>query len=217
MSHGTLTETPPATSPQRKRWTIAEFDGLHRDGYLNEGSRTYLWDGEIVEPMTVNPPHVHAVANLVDLLKERLPRDRWTVNQDAPVVLKEGYKPQPDIIVLAGPRSSHRSKTPAPVDVVLLIEVSDSSLPKDAGGHLRAYAEAGIYEYWVVDINGRRVDAHTMPTRGEDGVALFAKRESYGLDRAVPLSLMRDGVAEGFPAVPVAAILQDSMEPEATP
>ncbi|MFO0950366.1 MAG: Uma2 family endonuclease [Isosphaeraceae bacterium] len=211
MSQGTLTETPPATSPQRKRWTIAEFDGLVRDGYLREGSRAYLWDGEILEPMSENQPHANAVENLTDLLKGRFHPASWTVNQAHPIVLREGYKPQPDLAVIRGPRSLYRQNVPTASDVVLLVEVSDSSRAKDLGVFLRAYAEAGIPRYWVVDIPGRRVDSYASPTIGPDGEPGYAECQVYGIDAAVPLAFE----GEVLEPVPVAAVLQDSIEPEA--
>ncbi|MFO0950364.1 MAG: Uma2 family endonuclease [Isosphaeraceae bacterium] len=202
-------------SPLRKRWTIAEFDRLHRDGYLREGSRTYLWDGEIIEPMTVNRPHVQAVGSLRELLFLRLPRTAWTVDQDAPVILREGFKPQPDLMVLVGPRHIHGTKTPVPADVALLIEVSDSTLSKDLGDHLRAYAGAGVRQYWVVDLNARRVDVYANPTRDETGTPCYADRRSFAPDGSVPLNLIQNEATESYPPIPVSEIFLDGPEPEA--
>lgn len=90
---GTMTGPGATRAGVRKWWSIAEFDRLLAGGFLREGGRTFLWDGEIIEAMSENPPHVNAVANLVDLLRGRFPSARWTVSQGAPIVLAEGYKP----------------------------------------------------------------------------------------------------------------------------
>jgi Uma2 family endonuclease len=200
--------TPPAAQWRRKRWTIAEFDRLVTTGFLREGDRTFLWDGEIIEPMPENPPHVNAVANLVESVRARFLAAEWTVYQGAPVVLREGYKPQPDVSVLRGPRSTYRGRTPTAADAALLIEVADRTYPENAGPFLRAYAEAGVPRYWIVNISDRRVEVYTDPGRLADGSTGYRSRRDYGLDQSVPLEEVPGEVA-------VADVLRDSIEPAA--
>lgn len=218
MEGTTMTATTAPPSPpraavwQRKRWTIAEFDRLVSEGFVREGGREFLWDGEIVEAMPENPPHANATMNLLTLLFARFPAADWTVNLDKPVALKERYKPQPDVTVLRGPRSTYRTRTPAPADVALLIEVSDTTYSDDAGILLRAYAEVGIPRYWIINIDARRVEVYTDPGRAEDGAGAYLRRQDYGLDARIPL----DGIAGGggMPPepIPVLEILRDSIE-----
>jgi Uma2 family endonuclease len=200
--------TPPAAPWQRKRWTIAEFDRLVTTGFLREGDRTFLWDGEIIEPMPENPPHVNATMSLLELLVARFPAAEWTVNLGKPVVLAEGYKPQPDATVLRGPRSTYRGRTPVAADIVLLAEVADSTYPENARTFLRAYAEAGIPRYWIVNISDRRIEVYTDPGRLADGSTGYNTRRDYGLDQSVPLEEVPGEVA-------VADVLRDSIEPAA--
>jgi Uma2 family endonuclease len=199
----------------RKRWTTAEFDRLLAEGFLVEGSSTYLWDGEIIEPMPQNPPHVNAVANLQRRLIARFPEEEWTINQDAPLELAEGYKPQPDIMVLKGPRSAYRRRTPTPADVALLIEVADSTYTPDARVFLRKYAESRIPQYWIVNIPEQKVEVYSDPSATEDGTPCYLVRNDFGLKESVPLKLTRDGVSAEFGPIPVLDILRDSVEPSA--
>jgi hypothetical protein len=194
-----------------KRWTTAEFDRMLGQGFLVEGSDTYLWEGLIVEPMSEHLPHVHALGNLSDLLRERFPSALWTVNQDAPLELEDGTKPQPDMIVLKGARARFRVHAPRAENVAFLIEVSNSSYPRDSGERLRKYAGMLIPLYWIVNIPARRVEVYENPVESDDGPAFYEKRADFGLGQAVPFRVTHGG-AEVAGEIAVNDILQDSME-----
>ena len=81
---------------QATKLTTAEFDNLLKTGVLEDGGPEYLWDGEICTKMVEYPEHINAVSNLGDQLEDRLGRVAWTVNEDKPVELSDGYKPEPD-------------------------------------------------------------------------------------------------------------------------
>jgi Uma2 family endonuclease len=206
--------TPPATLDEpRKRWTTAEFDRLLALGVFESGGPEYLWDGEIIIAMSENQPHVNAVANLLRLLLQRIPEDGWTINQGSPVQLMEGYKPQPDFTVLAGPRDRYETHVPMAADVALVIEVSDTSQSKDFGPFLRKYAEAGIPVYWVVDIPRRRIEVYEGPTAVPGQPAAFTVHQTYGLEAEVPLVIRHSGVAYPFGAIRVRDVLRNSLGP----
>jgi Uma2 family endonuclease len=204
--------TPAPVGPP-KRWTIAEFDALVRGGHIREGSSTYLWDGEIIEPMAEKPPHLNAVANLFRLLIQRLPDDAWTLNQNAPVELDEGYKPQPDLSVWKGPRDNYETRVAVPSDVALLIEVADTSYPKDGGPFLRKYASASIPVYWIVNILERRIEIYSDPASVAGQTPGYTSRASYGLDEQIPLFTRHQGVTTEFGVIAVRDILRNSLGP----
>lgn len=212
MSTATTTTTSNADR-QKHRLTTAEFDAMLADGTLVEGSKTYLWNGEIIEPMAENQPHANAQDNLQDLLKGLLPSAEWTISPAHPIALKDGYKPQPDLMVLVGPRSHYRRRVPVPADGTLVIEVADSSYPTDAGDKLRQYAAAGIPRYWIVHLQARRIEAYSGPVVSS-GVGRYADRKDYSLGEAVPLILTRGGVNHEFGLIPVLDVLRDSLEGE---
>jgi len=203
MSSGTIA-TPPASGRVRRRWTIEEFDPLVAGGLIREGGRTYLWDGEIIEPIPENQPHINAADNLHRILLGRLPAADWTVNLGHPVELSPNSLPQPDMAVLRGPRSAYRRRRPAPADVVLLVEVSDSTYPDDAGPCLRAYAAAGIAPYWIVNVRARRVEVYHGPS-GEG----YGGRRDFGLGEAVPLEI---AAGPAFDPIAVDDVLRDSLD-----
>ncbi len=204
-------QTASGTAWRKHRWTTAQFDAMIANGQLREGSKTFLWDGEIIEPMPENQPHVHAQDNLYRLFIARLPEDQWTICPAHPLALKEGYKPQPDLMILAGPRSDYRQRVPNAADSALVVEIADSSYPEDAGDKLPEYAAAGIPQYWIVHIRARRIEAYSGPIV-TSGVGRYADRKDYPLESAVPLVLERNGLAHEFGAIPVLDVLRDSLE-----
>lgn len=177
------TATPPAP-PLRRRWTTAEFHRMIDAGILRDGSRTFLWDGEIIEPMAEKPPHYNTAEHLGVLANERYPRAAWTVNNGRPLQLGDGFEPQPDLTVLRGPRSACIGRLPQPADVALLIEIASTSYFYDAGEYLAAYARAAIPLYWIVNLPARRIEVYSDPD-AEAGT--YRVRQDYGLGMAVPM------------------------------
>ncbi len=181
-------------------------------GLIREGGRTYLWDGEIIEPMPENPPHINAVGNLYRILLGRLPTADWTIYQGHPIALAEGFLPQPDITALRGPRSAYRRRRPTPADVALLVEVSDSTYSDDAGPCLRAYAAAGIAPYWIVNVRARRIEVYNNPI---DEPLSYADRRDHGPGGLIALSFAPGGIAAAFDPIAVDDVLRDSLDDEA--
>ena len=194
-----------------RRWTGDEFDRLMEQGFIREGSKTFLWDGEIIEPMAEDRPHINAIFYLFRIFLSRFPDAEWMTNIGTPIDLMEGYRPQPDISVIRGPRSNFRVRRrhPKPADIALLVEVSDNSYLADSGELLRCYAQVGIPQYWIVNIPARRVEVYTGP---DSETQSYRTRQDFSLDATVPLSLMIEGVATPFEPIAVRDILQDSLD-----
>jgi Uma2 family endonuclease len=151
-----LLDAPLVTGhPTLYRWTSAEYDRLAASGILS-GRRTELLDGLIVEMSPINPPHASTVDELRELLRIRL-SGRIHIRQQNPVAVVEGWTPDPDLALVRPPGSAYRTRHPTPADVLLLIEVADSSLDDDVKIKLPGYARGGIQEVWVIDIQGERI------------------------------------------------------------
>jgi hypothetical protein len=204
-----IATSSPLPTLERYRWTVAEFRSLLADGYLREGSRTFLWDGEILTPMSEDPVHRDAVEILREILGERFPKAEWTVNAGHAIELDQHYLPQPDLTVLRGTRSTYRGIDPKPKDVVLLVEVANTSYPADSGAFLRKYALEGISLYWIVNIRSARIEVYSSPDVASGS---YRDRRDYGLDERVPLILTIDGTIREFEAISVRDVLQDSLE-----
>lgn len=136
-----------------RRFTADEFERMGKLGILDEDERIELIDGEIIEMAGVNIDHVNCVVRLTRLLSRILP-DEFVLHVQNPVRLSDTYQPQPDLYIVP---DREYTAIPTPDDVLLLIEVSDSSLAYDRGEKMRMYA-AGIAEYWVADVSGKTVE-----------------------------------------------------------
>lgn len=148
------------TRLRRKRWTVEEYERLSRSGFLQ--GRYELIDGEIIEIMPPNPPHSLTVVLLSTWLRPLYGPLHVRI-QDPILLPGMDYEPQPDIVVTREPATAYAHRHPDAGDILLAAEVSDTSLGVDLGIKASAYAVAGIAEYWVLDIAGRRLIVHQAP------------------------------------------------------
>jgi Uma2 family endonuclease len=162
----TLTQRPPAPvaqEPPRKRWTRAECERLEALGIF-EHQHVELIEGELIDKMGKNRPHVGVAALLTAWLIQIFGGLR--VNTESPVdVALEDYpssRPEPNLIVVKSEYAGSRfwSATPQPQDLDLIIEIADTSLAFDLTVKASLYARAGINDYWVLDVPGRRLIVH---------------------------------------------------------
>ena len=152
----------------RKRFTIAEYEQIAATGIFNEDERFELIQGEIVQMAALGPQH----ATCVDRLYQRLVLlvgDRAYVRGQNPVRLSQHSQPQPDIAVVQRRDDYYVRGHPEPEDVLLLIEVSESSLPYDRDVKLPLYAAAGIAEVWIVALLPQVVEVYRAPSENGYG------------------------------------------------
>jgi Uma2 family endonuclease len=145
----------------RRLFTIEEYERMVETGILERDDRVELIEGEIVEMSPIGDPHAAFVANLNHLLVSHM-GDRARVWVQGPVRVPPRSKPQPDLALLR-PRSYVRAGATAE-DVLLVIEVADTSLQYDRTVKLRLYARAGIPEYWIVDANAETLAVYRTPS-----------------------------------------------------
>jgi Uma2 family endonuclease len=148
----------------RKRlFTVDEFHRMGEAGILDDDARLELWAGEIYEMPPVGPAHHGDVTVLTTMLIRAL-GDRAVVSTQGPVVLDDYTEPLPDIAVLRPRDDFYRTAHPRPFDILLLVEVADTSLDRDRHLKLPRYASAGIPETWILDIGGRQLEVHRDPS-----------------------------------------------------
>lgn len=143
-----------------RRITVDEYHKMAEVGILAEHERTELINGEIVCMAAVGGRHVEVVRKLTHLLV-RAAGDEWEVSVQSPVSLPPDGEPEPDFALVRS--RSYGGNLPRAEDVLLLIEVSDTSLAYDEGIKLPLYARAAIPEAWIVDINGKTIKRHSEP------------------------------------------------------
>ena len=164
------------TNGKRRLFDVDEYYAMGEAGILTEDDRVELLDGEIVAMAPIGSRHASAVARLTQLFAALVGHraEVWTQN---PVRLDGNTEPQPDLMLLK-PRDDYYSQGhPGPEDVLLLIEVSDTTVETDRGVKLPLYARSGIREVWIVDLPAQSVETYSEP-EGDT----YAKKRSVGLD-----------------------------------
>jgi Uma2 family endonuclease len=146
----------------RHRLTIADYHRLGEAGILGEDDRVELLEGQLVDMSPIGPRHALAVDALTELLLPAV-AGRAHVRVQNPITLDSGSEPQPDLAVVRRPWSGYPRAHPGPADILLLIEVADSSLELDLGAKRAIYARAGIAEFWIVDLTTDTVLVHRDP------------------------------------------------------
>lgn len=147
--------------PNRLKWTVKEFERLTEMGAFS-GQKIELIEGEMVEKMSQNEPHVWGIF----LMQKKLVQlfgDTIMVRAQAPLRL-ENSKPEPDVAVVEMPSREERT---APSTALLVIEVSDTTLEYDRDTKSHIYARAQIAEYWIVNLNARQIEVRRDPRADE--------------------------------------------------
>jgi Uma2 family endonuclease len=147
----------------RRLFTIEEYHRMGETGILGPEDRVELINGEILEMSPIGSRHMACVNNLNRTLVLGL-GTRAVVSPQNPVQIPIHSEPQPDLAVLR-PRS-YKTSAPTTDDVMLLVEVAETSLRFDRTVKLGLYARAGMPEYWLADVTAETITVHRRP-RGE--------------------------------------------------
>ncbi len=149
----------------RHRFSTEEYHKMAEAGILHEDDRVELIGGEIVDMTPIGARHLACVVALTHLLVASS-AGRYFVSAQNPISLGGGDEPQPDLSLLKERPRPDAGGPPGPEDVLLVIEVSDTTLAYDRDIKLPLYARAGIPEMWVVDLRNGVVEVHTEPRTG---------------------------------------------------
>ena len=192
IEHRTGTIATMGTTLPLRAWTAAEYEQMVAAGVLGEDDRVELVEGEIVEMAPVGARHAASVNALARLLQRQV-GDRALVSVQNPVRLSPRSEPQPDLAVLAWRDDGYRDELPGPADVLLVVEVAESSVATDRDVKLPLYGRAGIGEAWLVDLPAGTIEVHTAPSP-----AGYRERSVHGIGALVsPVGLAAVVVAVG--------------------
>lgn len=188
-----LTETearPVSFNPPRKVWTRDECASLEAAGLL-DGRHLELIEGDLIDKMGKKWPHVSSVTLFSvfggPFVIQAAPID--VAPEDNPT-----SEPEPDVIVLKRELASFVSGgQPRPEDLHLVVEVADTTLRFDLTTKAALYARAGIVDYWVLDVAGKRLIIHRDPQRGVYSSVLAFGQQEIVAPLAAPLAKLRVG------------------------
>lgn len=153
-------------SPSHYLLDVTQYHSMLESGILSGDRRYELIKGLIYQLTPVGSKHVYTVKKLEKLL-EACFADRATVFTQSPLNCSDNSEPQPDLLIVKPPLERYRERLPKPEDVLLIIEVADSTLAFDRSTKTELYAEMGIPEYWIANLRKRQLEVNRNPDREE--------------------------------------------------
>lgn len=146
----------------RRHFNVAEYYRMAAAGIFSEDDRVELIEGEIIEMNPIGSRHAACVGRLTELLG-RLAGDKAIVWVQNPVQVNDYSEPLPDVALLKRRDDFYAQANPQPTDVLLIIEVADSSVEYDHEIKIPLYARAGIAEVWLVNLPKDTIEIYTLP------------------------------------------------------
>ena len=148
---------------ERRLFSVDDYYRMAETGILSEKDRVELIKGEIISMSPIGVRHVACVNKLTMLLGQSIGKQAILSVQN-PIRLNRYSEPKPDITLLRPKADFYASAHPTPTDVLLLIEVSETTLVYDQTIKLPLYAKAGIPEVWIVNLSANQIEIYRHPT-----------------------------------------------------
>lgn len=148
---------------RRYRLSADGYERMGEAGILGEDDRVELLEGEIIDMPPIGSPHGGAVKRIANRLVHAIAETEAIVAVQDPLRLSDFSEPEPDIALLKPRDDFYSARHPGPEDVLLLIEVAETSLRYDRDKKLPLYARAGIPECWLVDLSGKALWIYRDP------------------------------------------------------
>jgi Uma2 family endonuclease len=184
MSTVATTRSPAAVPPLLpvRRFSVDEYHRMGTAGVLTEDDPVELLDGWVVPKMRQSPEHAAAIAHAHEVLRRLLP-EGLHVRVQCPVTTPDS-EPEPDLLVVSGAVGRYLHHHPGPGEVLLVVEVADSSIERERGIKADLYARAGFPFYWIVNLVNSTLEIHSAPS--PDG---YRRREVLAEDESAPVVL----------------------------
>lgn len=147
------------------RWTVDEFHQMATAGLLDESDRVELIEGEMIDMAPIGSRHAFIVNRLSQAFSVDSAKGQYLVSTQNPVCLGDRSEPQPDLALLKN--GNYMDALPTATDVLLIVEVSDTTLEYDRDVKLGLYARHGIPEVWLLDVNSRELTVYREPAEGQ--------------------------------------------------
>lgn len=167
-----------------RRFTVEEYHAMARAGILTEDDAVELLEGWLVHKMTKNPPHTATTRYTRAALEKCLPPGYFVDSQE-PITLSDS-EPEPDVFIVRGALADYTRTHPHVQDVVLVVEVADSSLEQDRGTKKRIYARDGVAIYWIANLVDGQIEVYTQPS-GPVRLPDYGSKAVYHAEDFVPV------------------------------
>jgi Uma2 family endonuclease len=178
-----------------KRFTINEYHQLIKLGFLTEGDRIELIRGELIQMAAKGTFHSVCSSILCRQL-DRLLEDKAVIRGQDPITLLDNSEPEPNVVISRGKDEDYLAHHPYVEDILLVIEISDSTLNYDQTTKLTLYAEAGIINYWIVNLQVRQLECYTQPYQNAQGEFNYLSKQIFLSNHSVSVPGFEDALLE---------------------
>ncbi|MBE9036801.1 Uma2 family endonuclease [aff. Roholtiella sp. LEGE 12411] len=185
-----------------KRFTVAEYHRMAELGFFKEDDRVELIKGEIFYMAAKGTPHSVCETLLFRALIQLLV-ERALVRGQQPIIIPEYSEPEPDLAIVRNVDDDYLSAHPSPSDILLLIEIADSSLKYDQEVKLLLYAEANISNYWIFNLVDNSLECYSEPYQYLQGKFGYRRKLIYLPNESVNLPSFPDLVLDLSKVFPV--------------
>jgi Uma2 family endonuclease len=174
------------TAVTRKKFTVKEYHRLIDIGFFIEGNRIELIRGDIIEMPAKRTPH--SVCNSL-LLKElyKLLGDRAMIRGQEPIILPPDSEPEPDVVIARPKNDNYLSSHPTADDILLIIEIADSTLKYDREIKLPLYAEYNIPNYWLFNLVDYHLEVYSEPFQDRQAKSNYRLKQIFLANEIVTL------------------------------
>jgi Uma2 family endonuclease len=166
----------PVTAVTPKRFTLEEYHQLIELGFLTENDRIELIRGELMQMVAKGTAHTVCTTRLIQQFILLL-QGNAVVRSQEPILLLPNSEPEPDIVIARNRSDDYLSRHPQPSDILLVAEVSDSTLKYDQEVKLALYAESGIEHYWIFNLVVSCLEVYERPYQDLQGNFGYAQKQ----------------------------------------
>lgn len=148
-------------------WTLERYHEAIAAGILTEYDAVELIKGKLVKKMPISEDHAGIIEELADYFRD-LFGSQYRYRSENPVTFQNNSEPEPDFVISVKKEKDQKSRHPKPDEVHLIIEVAHSTIQYDRKVKGPIYAEAGIPEYWIINLKTRKIEVHLSPDQEEN-------------------------------------------------
>ncbi len=172
-----------------RRFTLNEYHRLIDIGFFHEDERIELIHGELVQMVAKGTAHTTCCRNLIEELPKLVANKAKLRCQD-PITLPSGSEPEPDLVIVKIMDDNYLSGHPQPRDILLVIEIADSSIKYDQDVKIPLYAEAGISDYWIFNLPDNHLETYSEPYQTQSGTFGYRIKRIFLSNQLVSLLIL---------------------------
>ena len=175
----------------RKKFTLEEYHRLIELGFFASEERLELIRGDIVKMAPKRTPHSVCTCLLLEELYSLL-KGKANVRGQEPIIIPPDSEPEPDIVIARKKEDNYLSSHPQVSDIVLVIEIADSTLKFDREVKLPLYSEAGIMDFWLINLVAKQLEVYHQPYQTANGNYNYRSQQIYLADDVIKLPYFSD-------------------------